>query len=419
MERTDLREDERARSAPVSRPEPEVNSSQASMLQLQQQAGNAAVAQKVAQENAEQGASVGPTGKITINMPEESVEKEFGLGKAVLTVGGSAEYEISRSGGESESAFAGAGGLTADAKGGVAYQGEVSKELHKYTSGVLEGSAWKGKLGGETNADKGKLGLEVSLDGKAYELKFGFTFLEVDGTAKPEDQIKFATFETGLDLKFEEHTFTAADGTQLKVTPKTSVKVAIEPNYRKIATTLAEKAAALLTGEALIAGGLIVGGLAAVVGTLATLGDGEDEAKAIDNAGKGRDQIVAGFTAGALGHKLAIGDDFTGEGYNRGEQWRRDMMSGQNSQGIPVSAVVLNEKAAEIEPLIRASAQKTANQMMHEALVERYWEIHSWQRHVPWAEIDTRFLMLMEGQGFGRPGVEEGRTGGGRSVLPQ
>ncbi len=413
MERTDLREDERSTRPQVSRPEPEVNSSQATMLQLQQQAGNAAVAQKVAQE----GAFVGPSGKLTINAPEEKATKELGFGQVQLVAGGSADFEIIAAG-SGDSAVKGAGGVATDLKG-ASYQGEVSTELHKFTSGLLEGSAWKGKFGGEANADKGKLGLETSLDGDAYEMKFGFTLLEVDGKAAPEEQIKFATLEAGLDLKLKEFTFTAADGTQLKISPKTSLKAVLEPNYRRIATTLAEKAAALLTAEALIAGGLIVGGLAAVVGTLSTLGDGEDEAKAVDNAGRGRGQIVAGFTAGALGRQLAVADDFTGEGYNRGEQWRRDMMSGQNGQGIPVSAVVLNEKAAEIEPLIRASAQQTANQMMHEALVERYWEIHNWQRHLPWAEIDTRFLMLMEGQGFGRPGVEEGRTGGGRSVLPQ
>ena len=147
MERTELREDERSSRPQVSRPEPEVNSSQATMLQLQQQAGNAAVAQQVAQG----GAFVGPSGKLTVNAPEEKATKEFGYGQLQLVAGGSADFEIIAPG-AGDSAVKGAGGVVTDLKG-ASYQGEVSTELHKFTSGLLEDSAWKGKFGGEASAD--------------------------------------------------------------------------------------------------------------------------------------------------------------------------------------------------------------------------------------------------------------------------
>ena len=47
------------------------------------------------------------------------------------------------------------------------------------------------------------------------------------------------------------------------------------------------------------------------------------------------------------------------------------------------------------------------------------WEIHYIQKKIPWAEIDTVFMMLMEGQGFGRPQPQEGKNVGGPSVLPE
>jgi hypothetical protein len=39
-------------------------------------------------------------------------------------------------------------------------------------------------------------------------------------------------------------------------------------------------------------------------------------------------------------------------------------------------------------------------------LVEKYWDIHYVERYLPFSEIATRYMMLMEGNGFGRPGPE-------------
>jgi hypothetical protein len=229
--------------------------------------------------------------------------------------------------------------------------------------------------------------------------------------------IHFATLETAVDWKIKEWSFTAADGASVKLTPKATLKVALEPNYDRIFTYLLEEGGAQVAMEAAIAGGMIAAGAVTIIGFLLTMGDGEAEARAIDNADTARKQLVAGFVAGALNEDMTFSDDFTMEGHNRGVQWRNDLRQGK--KGIPVPPSVLDEKTKEHKAAIESSARATANQLMHEALVQRYWEIHYIKKEVPLQEIDTVFMMLMEGQGFGRPEPQEGKNVEGESVLPE
>src|SRR5262249_35738617 len=157
--------------------------------------------------------------------------------------------------------------------------------------------------------------------------------------------------------------------------------------YEAIFKYLLEEGGIEVVADAAIAGGLILGGVAAIAGTLLTLGDGEDEARAIDNAEKARTQLVAGFVGAATAQKVDIKDDFTMEGSLRGRQWRDDLQAGRRGRGIPVPPSVIDEKSKEAEAKIRESATKTANDILHGELVRRYWEIHYIQREVPWAEI--------------------------------
>jgi hypothetical protein len=65
---------------------------------------------------------------------------------------------------------------------------------------------------------------------------------------------------------------------------------------------------------------------------------------------------------------------------------------------------------------LRTSAQAAANEVIHEAFVRRYWEIHNAERYIPWAEIDTVLMMIMESEGDGRP-TQEGKNLSGPSHL--
>ena len=387
-----------------------------------------------------EGGAAGPSVKHTYTLPDKELgKKDLGYVEATMSVSGSADFEVTpppapapESGGGQPAASGEAGGgptpLASPGSGEVKgsggvnvsgseakYQAEVGVEFEKRAVGLFEGSTPKAKIGGEASADKGKLGLEVSMEGEKLEPKFAFNLAELDA----QKGIHFATLEVGVDWKIHEWSFVASDGATIKVTPKATLKVAIEPNYERILMYLVEEGGAAVAAEALVAGGLILGGAATIIGTLATLGDGEAEAKAVDNAERARRQVVAGFVAGATGADITLSDDFTMEGHNRGRQWRLDLQAGQTKSGIPVPPNVIDTKSRENEAQIRASATATANQLMHEALVRRYWEIHWAQREIPWADIDTVFMMLMEGQGFGRPGPKEGKNVGGASVLPE
>ena len=379
-----------------------------------------------------------PSVKNSCSIPDQKLgERDLGYVTAKLTFGGSADFEVrlpaapeaspaGLSGAEPGDAAGGPtphpasssgeveGSLGISAKGGdTGYQAEVGIEFEKRATGLFEGITPKVKIGGEAKADSGKLGIEFSASGWSVEPKFAFNLAEVDA----QEGIHFATLEAGVDVPMPSFSCQASDGATLKVTPKVTYTVAIEPNYERILQYLIEVGGEAVAAEALIAGGMIIAGAAAIVGTLATLGDGEAEAKAIDNAELARRQVVAGFVAGATRVDIAVSDDFTMEGCNRGRQWRADLQTGQGTSGIPVPANVIDTKSREHEAQIRASAMAAANQLLHDELVRRYWDIHWAMRKLPWADIDTVFMMLMEGQGFGRPAAQEGKDASGSSIL--
>lgn len=296
------------------------------------------------------------------------------------------------------------GGVSASAEG-LKYQAEVGLEWEKRATGIFEGMTPKAKFGGEANADSGKLGVEMSMEGKNLEPKFGFTLAEIDA----QKGIKFATLEAGVDWKIREWEYTASDGAKLKITPKATLKVAIQPNYERIFIYLVEQGGATVAAEALLAGGMIFIGAFTIVGFLITLGEGSAYAQAIDDAGIAREQLVRGFVVGATGQDMTADDKFTGKGNQLGRQWREELKSGKRG-GVPVPLSVIDEKSKENQSKIETSAKQAANQVMHNALVVRYWEIHYIQRNVPWAEIDSIYTMLMEGQGFGKPQPQEGKN---------
>jgi hypothetical protein len=423
----------------------------AAILGLQRLAGNAATAALLQREPAAQPAAVqregealasGPSVKHTFQFPEHKFpERELGYVTATPALTGSVDYEVtpppaSLAGAPEPSATPAGGSDTgggptplpspgpAELKGSggvkasptdLKYQAEVGAEFQKHAVGLFEGSTPKAKIGGEVSGDKGNLGIEISMEGDTFEPKFAFNVFEMD----PQKGIHFATFEAAVDWKIHEWTFKAEDGASIKIAPKATLKVAIEPNYERIFQFLLEEGGAEVVADAAIAGGMIVAGAAAIVGTLITLGDGDAEARAIDNAEKARTQVVAGFVAGATGDEISPTDDFFMEGQNQGRQWRADLQSGERGHGIPVPPSVIDTKSKENRAQIEAGATKTANQILHDEIVRRYWEIHYIQREVPWAEIDTVFMMLMEGQEFGRPGPQEGKNTAGASALPE
>ena len=424
----------------------------AAVLGLQRTAGNAAtktlrrpgaargrptVARRSIAQREGGGTAAGPSAKHTYTLPDKKLgEKELSYVTATTSVGGLVDYEVTPAAAPATAApgpaaaadsgavtplaspgsgdLKGSGGVNASATD-LKYQAEVGVEFEKRAVGLFEGSTPKAKIGGETSGDKGKLGIELSMEGDTFEPKFAFNLAEMD----PQKGIHFAVLEAAIDWKIKEWSFTASDGSTVKITPKATLKLAIEPNYERIFQYLLEEGGAEVAAEALIAGGMIAAGAIAIIGFLATLGDGEAEAKAVDNAEKARTALVAGFVAGATGAEFALTDDFGMEGHNRGRQWREDLQSGQRGKGIPVPPSVIDAKSKEHQALIETGALKTANQLMHDALVQRYWEIHWGQRHIPWAEIDTTFMMLMEGQQFGRPQLQEGKNAAGESVLPE
>ena len=182
------------------------------------------------------------------------------------------------------------GGVTLKGSGGVnvgdgtKYQAEVTAEFDKRVGGILDGCTPKAKVGGEVGSGGGKLGLEVSLEGQTFEPKFGFTVLDIN----KEDGIKFATLEAGFDWKIKEFVYKASDGAEIKVTPKATPKVAIEPNYKKIATYLLEGgiegAASLAAEAALLAGPPLLAGILVAQGIYMAGEKGERDRKILEGA---------------------------------------------------------------------------------------------------------------------------------------
>ena len=412
------------------------------LLALQRSAGNTATLALLQRQGLQPGGSgryplvvqrngggVTPSVKHTYTFPEVPLaKKDAGYVEVSAAVVGSIDYEVTPAppGGPTPPtptalpptptagptplpspggpAVKGSSGTASSAEGDK-YQAEVGLEWEKRATGLFEGMTPKAKFGGEANADGGKLGVEMSMEGQTFEPKFGFTLAEMDA----DKGIKFATIEVGVDWKIREWESTASDGAKLKITPKATLKVAIEPNYERIFLYLVEQGGAAVAAEALVAGGIIFIGAFTIVGFLITLGEGAAYAQAIDDAGAAREQLVRGFVVGATGQDAAGDDKFTAKGGELGRQWRSDLKSGKRG-GVPVPLSVIDEKSKENQSKIETSAKQAANQVMHNALIVRYWDIHYIQRNVPWAEIDSIYSMLMEGQGFGKPQPQEGKN---------
>lgn len=426
-----------------------------SLLALQRSAGNAATVTMLQRQVVSAGArpparpvvqrdggGASPSVKHTVKFPDLPLlkpKRDAGYVEVGVTTTGSVDYEITAPpppatapktlptsptptpagpiplpspGGPETSASGGA--VMSDE--GAKYQAEVGLAWEKRATGIFEGMTPKAKVGGEAGADGGKLGVEMSLEGETLEPKFGFTLAEMDA----DKGIKFLTMEVGVDWKIKEWEYTAADGAKLKITPKATLTVSIEPNYERIFLNLVEQGGEAVAAEALVAGSMIFIGAFTIVGFIITLGEGEEYAQAIDEAGEARKKLVDGFTAGATGQDAGPGDKFTAKGVELGRAWRADLKSGK--KGTPVPDVVIDEKSKENKARIATSAEQAANQVMHNALVVRYWDIHYIQRNLPWAEIDTIYSMLMEGQGFGKPEPQEGKNykpPEGEAALPE
>ncbi len=269
----------------------------AALLELQRTVGNTAtvallqreaagrrrpaVAQRTVLQRNGGGAAPAVSAKHTYTVPDKKLgEKDLSYVTATLSVGGSLDYEVTpppaaptpssgspgAPGGSSTEGptplpspgpgqVKGSGGLNV---GGDAlkYQAEVGIEFEKRASGLLEGCTPKAKFGGEASGDSGKLGVELSLEGQTLEPKFAFNLAEID----PQKGIHFATLEVAVDWKIHEWSFTTTDGATVKIAPKATLKVAIEPNYERIFLYLVEQGGATVAAEAAIAGGMIAAG---------------------------------------------------------------------------------------------------------------------------------------------------------------
>ena len=106
---------------------------------------------------------------------------------------------------------------------------------------------------------------------------------------------------------------------------------------------------------------------------------------------------------------MAATNDYFMEGWNRGDQWRRDLQAGNNSKGTPIPPSVITDQVPPNAGAIEASANATATQMMHQALVEMYWQIHYIEKHLPGEPMADTYRHLMEGNGFGLPDPYEGK----------
>ncbi len=273
----------------VAAPGPAVGGGAASVVALQRSAGNAAVARALggAGGTVPRGLMREPTAppapgpavaaqgsvKHTVTVPDKKLggEKDLSYASAQFKLGGVLDVEVTPPQATAPNptsgvTLKGAGGVNAT-EGGGKYQAEVTAEFEKRVGGILDGCTPKAKVGGEAGGGEAKLGLEFSLEGERFEPKFGITIFDIT----KEDGIKFATLELGVDWKIKEWSFKAADGADIKITPKATLKVEITPNYKRIATQLAEGGAegaasiaveaALVAGPPLLVGVLIAQGI--------------------------------------------------------------------------------------------------------------------------------------------------------------
>lgn len=271
------------RGAAVLAGDPRVGLTPNRVLALSGLAGNASMARMLAPRvqrapptAAPAPPAVTPVGQVkhTFTIPDKKLggAKDLGYAQAQFKVGGNVDLEITpvQAG---TAPGAPSGGVTLKGSGGVnvgdgtKYQAEVTAEFDKRVGGILDGCTPKAKVGGEAGGGGAKLGLEVSLEGQRFEPKFGFTVIDIN----KEDGIKFATLEAAVNWKIKEFPFTASDGAEIKVTPKATPKVAIEPNYKRILEALLEEGvegaatltidAALLAGPPLLVGILVAQGI--------------------------------------------------------------------------------------------------------------------------------------------------------------
>ena len=264
--------------------DPRVGLDPSRVIALSARAGNAGVARMLAPRLARQptpapaapAPAVTPVAQVkhTFTIPDEKIggAKDLGYAQAQFKVGGSCDLEITPLQ-ASTAPGAPSGDVTLKGSGGAnmgdgtKYQAEVTAEFQKRVGGILDGCTPKAKVGGEAGGGGAKLGLELSLEGQRFEPKFGFTVIDVT----KEDGIKFATLEAAIDWKIHEWNYKASDGADIKVTPKATPKLSIEPNYKRILQALLEEGvegaatltldAALLAGPPLLAGIIIAQGI--------------------------------------------------------------------------------------------------------------------------------------------------------------
>jgi hypothetical protein len=245
---------------------------------LSARAGNAGVARMLARQPvaAPPKPAVTPVGQVkhTFTIPDKKLgdAKDVGYAQAQFKIGANVDLEITPLQ-AATAPGAPSGDVTLKGSGGVnvgdgtKYQAEVTAEFDKRVGGILDGCTPKAKVGGEAGTQGSKLGLEVSLEGQRFEPKFGFTVIDVS----KEDGIKFATLEVAVDWKITEWNYKASDGADIKIAPKATPKLSIEPNYRRILQALLEEGvegaatltldAALLAGPPLLAGIIIAQGI--------------------------------------------------------------------------------------------------------------------------------------------------------------
>jgi hypothetical protein len=251
-----------AEAAPVGTPG---GGGAASVVALQRAAGNAAVSRLLQRQPTTAPAkppTVVPVGQVkhTFTIPDKNLggAKDLGYAQAQFKVGATVDLEITPLQ-AATAPGAPSGDVTLKGSGGVnvgdgtKYQAEVTAEFDKRVGGILDGCTPKAKVGGEVGKEGSKLGLEVSLEGQRFEPKFGFTVIDVQ-----KEEIKFATLEAAVDWKITEWTYKASDGADIKIAPKATPKVSIEPNYKRILQAILEEgvegAATLTLDAALLAG---------------------------------------------------------------------------------------------------------------------------------------------------------------------
>jgi hypothetical protein len=379
-------------------------------MRLQQLAGNRAVAGLIAPNRApvaQRAPAAAPVAvqrqvagsfKTGFTFPDWKVgDKSFAYAKASLKVGGAYECEVTPAGGESAAtSVSGGPSLSPDAS---KYQVEVKHKFSKIATDWFGSWTPEAEISGDT-AGEYKLGLAGVLGGEDVDFSFGFSFLEADG----KGSIEFAKLDAVATLKTFSFDFVAADGTKVSASVKPKVTLAISPDYAALLRFFLQRCAAVVTSELALVGGVVLGGAGLIAGYILTLADGEKIATIVDQAVIARRDYINGFMAGITpGSDYAFDNDYKMEGHNRGSQWLSDLKTGVGKEGMPVPVSVIREKVAEHQASARAAATAAVNAYLHQLLVQQYWEIH-WGRKFFGYPMETIFLMLMEDQGFGRPG---------------